>query len=306
MTATRDKTKKQSDLIMYAYSGNLDEVKRLVMEDGVDADMIDGFKGSTPLHWACRGGKLDVAQWLVEEAGADPDLKNQDGRTPVFFACDGCHQSVIEWLVGSCGINVNEKDNIDGQTPLHRVCSAGIVRGNGRAIPILEYLVNHGRANVMVTDNGGKLPEKVSELVPTSKWKGMNLGVQKILIAKREELNPKKPKTEDVSSSIDSSKRASLSESVDTLEPLPMQVQPSEAAQGEKLRRNSKVKSLTAAFENQAAVTVTGSADASAEEQAQNSSNVSEAEAPTEDLPAEDEPSSSIFSKIKFFSRNKN
>ncbi|KAG5176746.1 ankyrin repeat-containing domain protein [Tribonema minus] len=177
--------KTHCDLIAAAYKGRLEDVKRLVSKEGCDCDKPDSFKGSTALHWACRGGKLEVAQWLVEEAGADPAARNQDGRTPLFFACDGCHESVVKWLVGSCGADVNSKDDIDGQTPLHRLCSAGLVRGLPAVTGVLSYLIKDGRANVYVTDNGGKTPEHVSERVPLGEWKGKNLGIADMLKAAR-------------------------------------------------------------------------------------------------------------------------
>lgn len=166
-----------------AYIGNLQEVKTLIA--GGDADKPDTYKGSTALHWACRGGKLEVAQWLVEEAGADPALRNMDGRGPVYFACDGAHESVVRWLVTNCGVDVNVGDNIDGQTPLHRLCSAGIVRGLATAATLLTFLIKEGRANVRITDSGGNLPETPQENVRPSEWKGKDLGIEKIMDAAR-------------------------------------------------------------------------------------------------------------------------
>jgi ankyrin repeat protein len=71
--------KAHSELIAAAYGGRLADVKRLVQQDNCDPDKPDAYKGSTALHWACRGGRLDVAQWLVEQAGADPAARNQVG-----------------------------------------------------------------------------------------------------------------------------------------------------------------------------------------------------------------------------------
>jgi hypothetical protein len=102
---------------MAAYAGDLNRVVQLV-EKGCSV-LQTSSKGSSALHWASRGGSLEVVQWLVK-AGCDANSCNQDGRSPVYFAADGCHAEVIEYLASKCNAQVNAHDRIDGQTPLHR------------------------------------------------------------------------------------------------------------------------------------------------------------------------------------------
>jgi ankyrin repeat protein len=107
------------DLHIAAYAGDLTAVMQLVQLKGCSVTAVDCFKGSSALHWASRGGSLEVVKWLIK-AGSDPNGCNHDGRSPVYFAADGCHAEVVEYLASSCGAQVNAHDRVDGQTPLHR------------------------------------------------------------------------------------------------------------------------------------------------------------------------------------------
>jgi len=68
-------------LFSAAASGDLDEVKRLVLDCGLDPNIKDDF-GNTPLHNAAGGGHLDVVKLLLEH-GADPNVKGNYGRYAV-------------------------------------------------------------------------------------------------------------------------------------------------------------------------------------------------------------------------------
>ena len=59
--------------------------------------------GGTPLFWACAGGHLDVAKWLVE-AGAAEDIwtKNDYDEAPLHRSCFGGHVDVVNWLFEVC------------------------------------------------------------------------------------------------------------------------------------------------------------------------------------------------------------
>ncbi len=47
--------------------------------------------GETPLHWASKCGRLDVALFLLNK-GADPNAKNRDRRTPRQVAGDAVRE----------------------------------------------------------------------------------------------------------------------------------------------------------------------------------------------------------------------
>jgi hypothetical protein len=61
-----------------------DELHAMVGESGA------GTKNATALHFACLAGHWDVIQVLVEQGGADFEVKDEQGRMPVeYFRMDG-------------------------------------------------------------------------------------------------------------------------------------------------------------------------------------------------------------------------
>ena len=82
-------------LFSAAAFGNLDEVKRLVLDCGVDPNVQDD-DGETPLHNAALEGHLDVVKLLLEH-GADPNVQGVEGNAPRFRRC--CTACVAKRLV---------------------------------------------------------------------------------------------------------------------------------------------------------------------------------------------------------------
>jgi len=67
-------------LFSAAATGDLDEVKRLVLDCGVDPNIRDGID-NTPLHYAALEGHLEVVRLLLEH-GADPNVQDDEGNAP--------------------------------------------------------------------------------------------------------------------------------------------------------------------------------------------------------------------------------
>ena len=51
----------------------------------------------TPLHYASRGGHLEVTKYLIRK-GADPKIKSSDGKTAYDYAIDNNHSDVSNYL----------------------------------------------------------------------------------------------------------------------------------------------------------------------------------------------------------------
>lgn len=64
--------------------------------------------GATPLYLACQEGHLNVAEYLVNQCGADVHLGAHDGMNCLHAAAHMGHQGVLEWLVGGkfCSRNI--------------------------------------------------------------------------------------------------------------------------------------------------------------------------------------------------------
>ncbi|XP_062081077.1 phytochrome-interacting ankyrin-repeat protein 2-like [Humulus lupulus] len=96
-----------SSLHIMARRGDLEEVKRLLEEEGMDVNVAAcGSKstGVTPLHLAAEGGHLSVMEELLER-GADIDAKAKNvnggscGWTPLHYAAKQRKREAVKFLV---------------------------------------------------------------------------------------------------------------------------------------------------------------------------------------------------------------
>lgn len=79
--------------------------RRIKAATMVELNTTSAFEG-TPLNIACRAGRTDVVEMLLE-AGADPNLMNKFGRTPLHHAVEARSLSCVQALV-SHGADVNQ------------------------------------------------------------------------------------------------------------------------------------------------------------------------------------------------------
>jgi FOG: Ankyrin repeat len=105
-----------TDLLFFAAgSGDLAEVKRLVVGCGVDPNIQDN-DGNTPLHRAVIRSRREIIKLLLEH-GADPNIQNNYGGTPLHYAAKKCRVSVARVLL-DYGADPTIRDN-KGKTPLN-------------------------------------------------------------------------------------------------------------------------------------------------------------------------------------------
>jgi len=99
----------------------LEEVKRLVEEEGYDVNMRSDDQGSTPLIQAAAKDSVEIVKYLVSQ-GANINGRDNDDWTPLHYAAGrdtkGNSRSidVMNCLI-SLGADVNAKTN-QGATPL--------------------------------------------------------------------------------------------------------------------------------------------------------------------------------------------
>ncbi|GAA6036876.1 hypothetical protein JCM8097_006327 [Rhodosporidiobolus ruineniae] len=109
-------------------NGDLDRLKSLISsnasEDGPSVftlvNQASPHTGLAPIHLAAQRGHVEVVQWLVEEAGAMPELEDLEGETALHKAAD---LDVVRTLI-SRGVDIDAAD-ADGWTPLHVAASKG-------------------------------------------------------------------------------------------------------------------------------------------------------------------------------------
>ena len=87
-------------------SGDLPRLKDLVASGQVPVHGVEGT--DSPLHLATLHGHLDIARYLVEEAGADPWHRNGEGMSPLDLAAYNGHLEVVRYLIEERGMDPSE------------------------------------------------------------------------------------------------------------------------------------------------------------------------------------------------------
>ena len=77
--------------------GDLDAIKQHI-KAGSDLNVKEPAVGSTPLISAAVFGKTEIARVLIE-AGAEVNLKNNEGSTPLHSAAFLCRLEIVEMLL---------------------------------------------------------------------------------------------------------------------------------------------------------------------------------------------------------------
>lgn len=109
---------------LYAQSPYSESTTRWLTEIGFEPQALNitNAQQLTPLLMACRFGKTDCAQELIN-AGADVNQKDGDGNPPLWAAAYANNIELLEMLLGA-GADINSQ-NGDGVTTLMYAASAG-------------------------------------------------------------------------------------------------------------------------------------------------------------------------------------
>ena len=117
-------------------------VKYLVVEQ--HCDPMDKNEGnSTPLHYACCNGHLNIVQYLISEAHCNPSCEDNGGTTPFNYACSNGHLNIVQYLISEVHCNPSCENNIS-YTPLCIACRNGHLN-------IVQYLIPSCENNIRYT-----------------------------------------------------------------------------------------------------------------------------------------------------------
>ena len=116
-------TAEEQALMEAAFTGNLDEVERLVSE-GAAVDVFDP-EHRTPMMFAAFNGHTPVVGYLLEK-GAQVDTKDISGRTALMYASSGPFAETVGLLLKR-GAKVNVQGTLEGFTPLMTAAAEGLV-----------------------------------------------------------------------------------------------------------------------------------------------------------------------------------
>lgn len=134
-----------------AGEGNLSMVRFLIEDVGVDTHVLTGKpkRKRHSLHWAARNGREDVCQYLIFEQHTSPDVATEDGTTPLHYACMMSKVEMAQWLVDVAGANPNALNSfgcnasqwcaLAGCVPLIRMLKTrgldlGVLNRNGHSV----------------------------------------------------------------------------------------------------------------------------------------------------------------------------
>jgi uncharacterized protein len=102
------------DILKAAQAGNTARVKALLAKDPKLVNAANP-KGSTPLHFASKGGYTDIVNVLIA-AGANVNARNKGALTPLHVAAMVGNLKIVEVLL-SKGAEMNALD-VAKKTPL--------------------------------------------------------------------------------------------------------------------------------------------------------------------------------------------
>ncbi|KAK3583275.1 hypothetical protein CHS0354_011162 [Potamilus streckersoni] len=144
-------------LLHWAAINSRVDIVNYYISKGAVVDRFGGDLNSTPLHWATRQGHLTMVVLLMSH-GADPSLRDGEGCSCLHLAAQFGHTAIVAYLVAkgqdvdmldkngmtalmwssyrvfgydpvrlllTFGANVNKRDKISGNTPLHWACQTG-------------------------------------------------------------------------------------------------------------------------------------------------------------------------------------
>ena len=139
--STEELNKIDAKLIVGAFNGELDEVKK-ALEEGAHID-VEEDRQHTALRFASRRGHFDIVKYLVEK-GADIHKSNYSKWNALMEACMAGHMEITKYLVEK-GAKINAGTHV-GATCLM------FAAGEGH-FEIVKYLIEKGAdPSLAITD----------------------------------------------------------------------------------------------------------------------------------------------------------
>ena len=101
---------KGKEWVLAASKGDVGKVRQILLENQTMAQTCDNWNHYTALHWAAKHGNLRLARLLVEQHGADVDVRSRGGYTPLMLAAMYNRTDVYFYLVqsGKCKVELRD------------------------------------------------------------------------------------------------------------------------------------------------------------------------------------------------------
>ena len=104
--------------------GRADIVRFLILKNPTSLTVPDSF-GDLPIHRACWYSDLETVEVLLELDPETLQTKNGENLTPFLKACMVENIPVVAFMIERYPNLLNIKDDVEGWSPLHRVCATG-------------------------------------------------------------------------------------------------------------------------------------------------------------------------------------
>jgi len=104
--------------------GDLEAVKKMASDLGVKVNWVGEDRGDTPLHRACRYGRLEIVKVLLARSKIELNKGNKGDASPFFIACQEGHKEVVSMLLADLRTDTNKPAN-SGDTPFFMACQNG-------------------------------------------------------------------------------------------------------------------------------------------------------------------------------------
>ena len=143
-------SKIEQHLHLFCFEGYFELVLEAVLTlPSLNVNCRDRFN-NTPLHHACKSGKIDVINCLLTEGKADPTCTNDLQNAPIHTAALEGQIEALKYLMSSR--NVDPKvANKNEDTVLHMACSRG-------HYSVVKFLLKSGRLDPFKVNKDGKKP----------------------------------------------------------------------------------------------------------------------------------------------------
>ena len=138
-----------------------------LLQAGADPNVRDDDK-STPLHWAARRNPNPAVIEALLRAGADPNAQSKSKSTPLHWAVMYNRNPAVTEVLLQAGAILNAQNKLNN-TPLH------LAAGNNPNPAVTEALLSAG-ADLAALNEDGRTPFNLME-------NNTNLGVRQVLLA---------------------------------------------------------------------------------------------------------------------------
>eukprot|EP01155_Anaeramoeba_flamelloides_P024255 Anaeramoba_flamelloidesa809508_40.p1 GENE.a809508_40~~a809508_40.p1 ORF type:complete len:579 (-),score=150.49 a809508_40:32-1768(-) len=143
----------QKSPLIYACENNHINILNTLIEHGADVNQL-GTNGQSALHFASACSSDSCLKMLLN-LDIEIDLRDNIGHTALHCSCAAGSLKCIKLLI-EAGCKVNVKDYF-GSTPLHEAACIN----NSK---IFDYLVNVGKADILIKDLNGSTPVHVTAI----------------------------------------------------------------------------------------------------------------------------------------------